>query len=397
MARQPIFDRRSRVVAYELLYRSAAPMPVGPLDERTSAQALVNALAEIGLERLAGSHPAYFNVSPGLLHDPALRLLPAHRVVLEILEDTPATPENIDAIGRLRSAGYSVALDDFTFAPNQMEFIPHVDLIKVDVLATPWSRVIAGIPNLKTRVPRLLAEKVEDRPMFRKCREAGFHYFQGYFFAKPETMESRALPPSRVALLRVLSEVHKPNARAEDVERAVACDAGLALRLLRLVNSAAMALPRRIDSIRTAVSLLGARRIQALAVLLAASARSDSPPSLGSIALNRARACEAVARKMGCDDLAVHFTVGLLSVLDAMLDVPMSIVVEHLPLTDEVSAALLDPHGTSPAALALHAVLRHEEGDWENLVGSGVDVQMLTEIYSDVVGGLGPGAYDIAA
>ena len=180
--------------------------------------------------------------------------------------------------------------------------------------------------------------------------------------------------------------MHRPEARAADVEQAVAADPGLAVRLLKMVNSAAMGLPRRVDSVRTAVSLLGARRIQALAVLLAAQARSEAAPVLATIALTRARMCEALARRDGVDEPAVHFTVGLLSVLDAMLDMPMSQVVGNLPLSELVASALIDPFGPSPTASSLRAVLLFEQAKWDELFELGYDPRLLSQLCADASG-----------
>jgi EAL and modified HD-GYP domain-containing signal transduction protein len=142
-----------------------------------------------------------------------------------------------------------------------------------------------------------------------------------------------------------------------------------------------------VDSVRTAVSLLGARRIQALAVLLAAQARSNAAPALAGLALTRARLCEELARQSGNGEPAVQFTVGLLSVMDAMLDLPMETVVAHLPLSETVAAALIDPMGPSPAAAYLRAVLLQERGSWEQLEQEGQNLSFLSRLYADVVGG----------
>lgn len=389
MARQPILDRRSRVVAYELLYRSASFGTA--TDEVISAQSLLNAVVEVGLDRLAGPLPAYFNVSPGLLRDPSLQLLPHKRVVIELLETHKPDATTMMTVRTLREQGYLVALDDFTFAEHQMPFLGHVDIVKVDVLQTPWYRIASGLQVLQKSGATLLAEKVEDRAMRDRCVRAGFQLFQGFYFARPETVESRTLPPSRLALMRVLSEVYRPDPRPADVEQAVACDPGLALRLLRMVNSAAMALPNRIGSVRMAVSLLGVRRIQALAVLLAAQARSSPAPVLAAMALSRARMCEELSRKDRDTEPATHFTAGLLSVLDGMLDLPMKLVVDNLPLSEELAEALVNPSLNTPVARNLRAALMYERGDWDGLLAEGFDPGVLSAIGATIISNPGLG------
>jgi EAL and modified HD-GYP domain-containing signal transduction protein len=340
----------------------------------------LNALVEVGLERLTGRLPAYFNVSPGLLRDPSIGLLPPRRVVIELLETHVPDAATLNAVQNLRNAGYRIALDDFTFADNQMPFLEYVDLVKVDVLDTPWYKIAQGMPMLKRLGATLLAEKVEDPKMHARCLRAGFSLFQGYFFARPETLESRSLPPSRLALMRVLAEVYRPEPRPADVEMAIASDPGLALRILRMVNSAAMALPSRVDSVRTAIALLGVRRIQALAVLLAAQARTTPMPVLANMAMVRARVCEELARQSQRCEPAVHFTLGLLSVLDGLLDMPMPLIVSHLSLDPDLAAALIDPHGDSPLAWSLQAVLLYERADWTGLEERGLDAAHISAV-----------------
>ena len=177
MARQPIYDREGTVYAYELLYRSASGPGAGTMDVVASAQALANTLIEIGLDRLAGDKLAFINVSEDLLHTDAIRLLPRDRVVLELLETLKLDESTESGIEVLRRAGYTLAFDDFVFEPSQFGFLSKVEIVKIDVLDTPRSVIRDQLDQVKRYGIKLLAEKVEDKAMHRRCMAWGFDYF----------------------------------------------------------------------------------------------------------------------------------------------------------------------------------------------------------------------------
>lgn len=389
MARQPILDRSGRVYAYELLYRSAAGSPTGPLDAAAEHQAIVNAMIEIGLARLVGEKPAFFNLSPEMLHSVCVQLLPSERVVLELLENTEYDPRTARRIAQLRRLGYQVAYDDFTFQPHQLPFLQHVDLVKIDIVDTPWPIVQLGVEKMKASGAKmlLLAEKVEDRAMYERCLAVGFDLFQGYYFSKPQTVGTKGLSSRKTAVLKLLSKLNKPDVTADELEAAIALDPGLAARLLKLVNCASLGMSKKIDSIWVAIRMLGIERLQAFAtVLAAASATGSDTRALGDLGLIRARMCERVARQMGHSDLHKHFTVGLLSVLDALMDIPMSQIVPELSLSDDVSAALMS-EGDGELMESLRLVTAYERGGFPSLPGDDVPSELLTEVYTEAVEG----------
>ncbi len=382
MARQPIMDREGKVHAYELLYRKGGGASAGPLDEADEHRSLLNSMVEVGLARLVGEKPAFFNLSPKMLGSVCTNLLPPGRVVLELLEDTVMDEATSRRIDELKGEGYTLAYDDFTFQPHQIPFVGRVGLIKVDVMDTPWCMIQKGLPALRRAGVRLLAEKVEDRETYERCLGAGFELFQGYYFARPETLAAKGVETRQRALLKLLSTLNRPNATAAQLETAVAQDAALAARLLKLVNSAGFGVSRRVESIRVAIQMLGTARLQAFATVLAASgATGTDDRALSDLGLVRARLCERIATQLGHGDAHKHFTIGLLSVLDALMRLPMAQIVGELSLTEDVSAALLDPNLCDE----LRIVTALERGDWSVLAGYALDEGDLSRSYAAAV------------
>jgi EAL and modified HD-GYP domain-containing signal transduction protein len=382
MARQPIFDRDGEIYAYEILYRSAAGPGAGEMDAAAAAQSLANTLVEIGLDRLAGDKLAFINVGEDLLHSSAIQLLPRDRVILELLETLRLTDSTLTGIETLKKAGYTLAFDDFVFEPSQFGFLDKVSIVKIDVLDTPNSILRDQVPELKGRGVKLLAEKVEDKAMHRRCMSWGFDYFQGYFYARPEAMESRALAPSHQVMLSLLNRLQDPNVSLREVEELITADASLAYRLLKLVNSAALGLKTVVNSVRVALAMIGMAKIQAIASLLAISSKDSGRSELMAMALIRGNMAERIAEMTHCQDPNKHFTAGLFSMLDAMLDLPMSSIVEKVPLDEELREALIDPNSESPVANTLRRVLAFERGDWAT-AGDGLpDPGRLGRIYA---------------
>lgn len=384
IGRQPIYDRELRVIGYELLYRGGEGNRAGEIDgDRATSQVLVNAFLEIGLERLVGDRLAFINLTRAFLTAFPELGLPRERVVLEVLEDIEVDEEVVAAVRGLSRKGYRIALDDFIFHERLRPLVDLADIIKIDVLALSAEALAEHVARLRHPRRRLLAEKVEDQAMFRRCRELGFDYFQGYFFCRPEVVKGRRPPPNRMAVLRLLAELQDPRTTAERLEALVGADAALGYRLVRLVNSPWFGLRTRVDSLRRAIVVLGTRQLRALASVLAMARIEGKPSELMTLALVRARMCELLAARSGRADPQAAFTAGLFSVLDALLDQPMDELLEELPLADEVAAALARREG--PVGAILDCVLRYEHAEWERACCPGLRPEAVRDAYLEAL------------
>jgi c-di-GMP phosphodiesterase len=365
VARQPILEEVRQIFGYELLYRAAQADTVATITstDEASARVFTDTLLTMGFDTLTDGRKGFMNVSRTLLLSEAASLTPPAQSVLELLETIEADPEVIDACRTLKTLGYTLALDDFVPAAGADRLLPYVKLVKVDVLSTAAETRAAIARRLLPRGIRMLAEKVETLEMFDAARADGYTLFQGYFFCKPKTLSSVALPASRLAHLHVLAEINRPELTVMALEEIVKHEPSLTYRLLRCVNSASTGLHQEIHSIRQAIVLLGVDRIRKWASVWAlAGLNGRGCSEVVTLAVLRARCCELLGDRIGEGSGAEFFLLGLCSLLDTMLGRTLSSVVDGLPLSEETRSALLGQDNASRRVL--DAVIMHERGAW---------------------------------
>ncbi len=383
MARQPIFDRKMNVRAYELLYRaSRSAASAGQVDEPA---ALATMLVEIGLDSLVGGLPAFVNVPPALLHSDALRLLPPANVVLELLENNKATDETLRSVKDLKAMGYRLAFDDFTFDESQLPFLDHVHIIKIDLLGVPMDQLERKMELFQGRKLTLLAEKIDSEEQAVACVRMGFHLFQGHFLSRPSTMSKRTVSLNRLALAQLMVKFLDPDASLEEIEKLVASDVTFSYRLLKLINSASVGVACKVESIRQALMFLGVARVRALAGLLVMTSMGGKPRELFVNAMVRARMCEHLSRQWRLKEPEQYFTLGLLSVLDALMDMPMEDVLRELPISDSLRAALCGAESESEMARVLQCATGYERGDWDAVEHAAAHEPGSSEAYKEAV------------
>lgn len=379
VGRQPIFDQALDVVAYELLFRSNATNWADITDgEYATSQVVHNAFMEIGLESLVGSKRAFINLTRDFILQDYTAVFPADRVVLEVLENIVVDAELIEAIRALSHQGYMIALDDFVFDEHLRPLVEVADIIKVDVLTLERSALRQQVVRLRQYDVKLLAEKVETRDDLAYCQELGFDYFQGYFLCEPDIVTGQRSPANCLAVLRLLAKLQEAETTLDQLEAIIRQDVSLSFKLLRLVN-VDPSLPHQIDSIHQALLRLGTKFITSWASLIMLADIGDKPHELMVTAMIRGKMCELLADSQRLPDRERFFTVGLFSVLDAMLDSPMTDIVASLPLTEDVAQALLSHEGV--LGTTLRSVLAYERSNWETIRELGFDRWVVGEAY----------------
>jgi len=384
VGRQPILDRDQKVYGYELLYRDANARPGEPFcGDKATSRTLLNTCMEIGLENIVGRHRIFVNLTKPFITDLPPIPLDRERLVLEVLEDIEVDQALIDGVRALQRAGYQVALDDYRFESRWDPLLPYASIIKVDIMGLDLEPHTGQIEALKERGLILLAEKVETREEFKLTRELGFDLFQGYFFAKPHIVSGRRLAENQAVMLRLLGQINDPDCTIDDLGRLISQDPQLSFKILRYVNSAGVGLPRQVDSIRQAVVYVGMDRIRTWTTLIAMAGHNNKSPELMNTGLLRATLCEALCTLLEEGRPECAYTVGLLSVLDALIDQPMATLLKQLPLPPLIADALL--RDTGPYAGALQCSKALEVGDWQNPAMQLLPLPELNGLYMDAV------------
>ena len=380
VGRQPIYNSKLEVEAYELLFRSQHTDKAVIVDgEQATTQVIINAFFEIGLDRLTGNGLAFINLTRSFFLGDYPIPLPKERVVLEVLEDIDIDDEFIAAVQKLSDQGYTIALDDVVNPEDVAPLLEIADIVKLEILGSDPADIRQYTNYLRPYNVKLLAEKIETNEEFELCKILGFEYFQGYFLNRPNIVEGQRIPESRLTILQLLSELQKPDLEIRGLEKIISRDVSLSYKLLRLINSATFGTKERVGSLLQALTLLGIRQIKQWVSLIFLSKIEDKPRELLVTSIMRAKMCEILAKALKYKNPDTGFTVGLFSVLDALLDLKLEDILAQLPLSDEINDALL--HGEGRFGLLLKSVIAYEKGDWDNIKGLKLNKKIIIDAY----------------
>jgi c-di-GMP phosphodiesterase len=380
VGRQPIYRDGVEVFAYELFSRNnELTQAAFAKGDTVAAEALLHDFIDVGLERVVGPHPAFVNVNREFILNDYPWLLPKDGVVLQIAGDSTPDTAFLKALSHLARTGYSIALSNFVYRDELRPLAEMADIIKLNIRSLDRAAISEQAEALHPLDVKLLAEEVETHEDYQHCKNTGFDYFEGYFFCKPQVVERQALPSNRLSTLHLLSKLQDPDISLDELERAVAQDVAMSYRILRYLNSPISALPRKVESLRHAISLVGTNLIRRWASVIWLEGIEDKPRELMIMAMVRAHMCQQLGIALGSKKEDQFFTVGLLSLIDALLDRPMETILQDLPLIEPVKEALLKRTGVMGSAL--HCVQAYERCDWERTSCDSLDERKIREAY----------------
>ena len=369
VSRQPIFDPSLKIFSYELFNQSENP----------DLTTLLNLDPEpFGLEG-----PAFINVSAEFILNKRPLPLSRDRFVLVMPGDSEPTKPMLRAILETREAGCGIALRNITSAERSRDLLERTDYCFVDFSKVTLEQAKAQKKELKKFGCKLIASQLQSYGDFGKANELGFEYFGGPCFLRPRTATPDGIPPNRIAMMQLIHKLQEPEFDMADLETIISRDVAISYKLLRYVNSALISLPNNIESIKHAVQLVGTQRIRLWTSILIMFGFDDKPSELVVTAFVRATMAEHLAEAMEARAPESYFTAGLLSVMDAMLDLPMKKAVELIPLASSIRDALTDHRGLIGMVLA--CVLAYEAGDWTKVRCGKLTPEVIRRSYMDSI------------
>jgi c-di-GMP-related signal transduction protein len=366
VARQPILDTDKNTIGYELLFRDGPKNSFPDIDAEQATSRLLSDQFMNSCWNTAGNKLAFVNFPYSSLIKLIPTLLPKDKLIIEILEDCEPTDELLQAVVILSKKGYKLALDDFIPDSRWERFLPYIDFIKFDIQVFSLTEAKSFIHNHLSYKIKFLAEKVETYEEFQQAKKIGFDYFQGYFFSKPEMLQQRVTAPSELVTLQLCKEISTPELDYSAIEKLIASDVSLSYKLLKYVNASSV-ITKTITSFKHAFVYLGQDKLRLfISLMTVAHANQHKPQSLYALSIQRARVCELLVAKGSFKaEPSQAFLMGMFSLLDALLDQPLSQLLTHLPLSDELKLALNE--GKGELGHLLNAVQAYEKADWEQV------------------------------
>jgi EAL and modified HD-GYP domain-containing signal transduction protein len=385
IARQPIFNRNLEVVAYELLYRSVQDTKNAKVidGDLATTQVIVNTFSDIGLKDIVGNKIAFINMTRNFLIGNIPIPFAPNQVILEVLENIEIDSEVIQGVNGLSMDGYTIALDDVISGNQAAPLLDVSTIIKIDLMGIDKKQLPQLVSRFKMYGQKVLAEKVETAEEYEYCHRLGVDLFQGYFLCKPKLIKGQRMDNSRLVLLRSLAKLQDPEASFESMEEIIGMDINLGYKLLKLVNSAYYFMSTEIKSIRQAIAIIGFEQLRGWITLLLMMSVQNKPHELTVIALQRARMCELIAKAAGYPEPESYFLAGMLSVLDALMDMPMSEIVEKLSLTPEITDGLLYKKGK--IGRVLEAIIMYEKGEMGAVFTTDIKTSVMKDIFLDSI------------
>jgi EAL and modified HD-GYP domain-containing signal transduction protein len=379
VARRPVFNRDLELTAYELLVANGHGEGSDGHDVSDTVSRLVLEVAgDAGIASILGEQPAWLCLSAHSASQAVDANIGHQSVTIELRGDAGELEGLRDVIARLRSRGHSVAVEARPNAEGSAADLLHgADIAALDVAELDPGQMTSAVERLKAAGVSLAAANVDSQELHEAAHTAGFDMFRGEFFKKPHSRSSGEIAPSRLAVLRLLGALQDPDIELPQLAALLGQDVTLTYRLLRYINSAFFGMRREVTSIPHALALLGLRNVKRWATVMMLADVDHRPRELLTTALVRARFCELVGPHFKQSNSDQLFTLGLFSVLDALMDTQMARALRPLPLGEEMVGALTLRTGAH--GKVLDCALAAERG--EHCRGVPVDGGEIAELY----------------
>ncbi|GEP66407.1 diguanylate phosphodiesterase [Clostridium beijerinckii] len=391
VARQPIFNRKNEVVAYELLFRNGQNNFYNNTNgDEATLKVIANTFYTFDFKDITDNKKAFINFTEELIKKEIATILPKEYVVIEILENIEPNDEIVDACKRLKKRGFILALDDFVFHTKYIKLIEIADIIKIDFKITTGGerKKVFELKKINNKI-KFLAEKVENKEEYDEALKLGYSYFQGYYFSKPIVLSRKNIPTNKDTAIKILKLINKDDFDFNKLEELIIKDLGLSYKIIKLINSSAYCLKNEVRSIKYAIALLGRKEIiKWLYVVLLNDLKENNTDELIKVSLQRAKLCELICNMSEYkNNVYSAYMVGLFSVMDAILNCSIEVILKELYIDDEIKEGLIEKDNYLNKILKL--AINYEKGQWENVEfytkEIGANDNKLAEAYIDAI------------
>jgi len=392
VAKQPIFNNVGEIWGYELLYRNESGKQHAEIQNHDIATLCVATFGFAQAQEFCDqSKKIAINFTEKLILDGAPRGLPPEVTVVEIKVENPPNKSLIEALRSLKEEKYRIAIETHGGQVPHDALLAIADIIKIDTAGKTESALeeifltVGAIDCMK------LAKKVDCRKSVEQLRALGCDLYQGFFFAKPVNLRGRTLKSTQVSKLRILQTIEQPDVDVQSIKESIKADPSITYRLMHFLNSAAFGFQVKIESVAHAIRMIGIKRLKywlRMAVMVDLNVQGNTP-ELYVMGLNRGRFLEELVEQgqMASLNPDSMFLFGMLSLIEAMLEVPLDTIIGNLPLSDDIQSGLFDPDSTYGKYLKLVIALENANASMIEALcrEMGIDQKAVAACYSHAI------------
>jgi EAL and modified HD-GYP domain-containing signal transduction protein len=387
IARQPILDKNLEIYGYELFSRNSKTAEKSNIEhtESSDSEMLFNVLSTFDMEHLLSGKYAFLNCTLDSLSIDHFSLISPTYVNLEIKRPSTLTSAIISDIHTklqtLKSIGYTIASDDFVFEDEYASWVAFIDIIKIQAdKSNQFNQEV--IKKAKSMNKKIVAELVETQAQYQIFKDLGVDFFQGYFFCKPITMGAKITNPSVTNLIRLIN-LTSQEADIFEIEKVLKTDPTLSFKLLRYINSSGFGLRCTVESFKHAIMILGYKKLfKWLTLLFSTTNKTPGSGAVSKMAITRARFMELIGGEfLGKASSDNCFVVGMFSLLEVMLNVPLEVSLGSISLPEVITDALLN--GEGDYAPLLNLTLALENNDWVEILATANELGLTSKFVTN--------------
>lgn len=393
IARQPIYNTNREVVAYELLYRDGEnkTQAVFTDGDKATSRLVSDAITLFGLSNLTNKKPAFINFTENLIMDDFAYLSNPNEVTIEVLESVNITIDVIEKLKEIKKRGYRLALDDFTGKQYYDDLLRLVNYIKVDFLLTDEAKQ-AEVSMIPKRYPNviLLAEKVETEEQFNRAVSQGYKLFQGYFFSRPKTLHKKVPEIAATSYAMIIAELNrKGDLDFDKCAKIIHRDVVMTYRILQKVNTLKYYRGNEIKIVKMALVMMGEYEVRRYIMLMLARDNNitESDELVRKAYLRGVFGKEIMLHSPLSHDSEDGFFLGMFSMLDVILGIPIEDLVKSISIPDEIRKALAREEESFYSNL-LDFIVNYELGeefDVKEKLGINLDWEEISEVYMESI------------
>lgn len=392
----PFFDKDMKVCAYSLFSQKENYL----LNPELQGSAVLSGsgrvsgleiIENIGIDTLSPGSKVFLPVGPINIFADIEAQSADMRDRLVLLCDNTIT--NTDAyrkrLKELKQGGYTLAIFKLPVAQfeNYKEILKLMDYIildckKIDVMKAKIY-FAHQYPKLK-----ICVGNVEKQELFDWVKQdKAFHLFEGRFYRIPVTKGKTAIEPLKVNYLELMNTVNDADYELTQAADIIGRDTALVLSLLEMVNR--ISVNSKVTSIRHAAAILGQKELKKwINTVITKELCADRPNEITRISLLRAKFAECLAPSFGLGLKASElFLMGLFSVLDIILNVPLEEGLARVNVSKDISDALINHKGE--LADVYDFILAYENADWQEvcrwLIVKDISIDTVYQAYIEAV------------